>query len=344
MLNVLIIGGFLGAGKTTLLMRVAQQLVASGKRVAIIENEAGKVGVDQEIVRAGGLEVREIFGGCVCCSLGANLLVTLHQIHESIDPDYVIVEPSGVASPDTLRQVLDGYDKPIERVTTIVLFDVERWAALSRVATPLVTGSLAAADVVALNKTDLWEGDRVVELVDELHQRRPEVPIVPIAARDGRGVDRLMEHVLDTAPNTTNQHGLATHDHAHEHHHPGEPVAIVRQYRLTEENIGSARDLIADMRSRLGRVATGIDRHDGAVIGHVKASLRFAGGDVVTLRTTSSAREADITGAAPAEAPHAILVVNALAYNMPETELQGQVDAAMDGLARRQNAPGSADR
>ncbi len=326
MLKVLIIGGFLGAGKTTLLLRIARQLVDDGQRVAIIENEAGKVGVDDGLVRDAGLEVREIFGGCVCCSLGANLLVTLHQVQGQLDPDWVVVEPSGVASPQTLKQVLDGYDKPIERIVTVVLFDVERWGALSRVATPLVEGSLEAADVVALNKVDLWPSERVVELADELGQRRPDVPIVALAAKKGRGVDQLMAHVLD---GQVQPHAAHEHDHHHHHHHHhGDPVAVARQYELE----GDAAALVRDVNERLTAIARAIDANDDAVVGHVKASLRFNTGDIVTLRTTSSTRAPDATGQAPADDAKARLILNALAYNLPETTLADAVDRAMAGL------------
>lgn len=78
-MELIIISGFLGSGKTTLLLGMARSLVEASIRVAIIENEVGEIGIDGQYLRQEGLEVQELFGGCICCTLSAGLVPTLRK-------------------------------------------------------------------------------------------------------------------------------------------------------------------------------------------------------------------------------------------------------------------------
>jgi G3E family GTPase len=98
-LKLLLISGFLGSGKTTLLLQIARRLAAASQKVAIIENEVGEIGIDGQYLRREGLEVQEMFGGCVCCTLAVDLVTTLRKLEESVQPDRVILEATGVAPP-----------------------------------------------------------------------------------------------------------------------------------------------------------------------------------------------------------------------------------------------------
>ncbi|MBL7005961.1 MAG: hypothetical protein ISR78_02640, partial [Spirochaetia bacterium] len=76
-MQILIISGFLGSGKTTLLLGLSEFLVRRGERVAIIENEVGEIPVDSSCLKAQGLTVRELYAGCICCSLREDLQKTI---------------------------------------------------------------------------------------------------------------------------------------------------------------------------------------------------------------------------------------------------------------------------
>ena len=107
-MNVLCIAGFLGSGKTTIVLEVTRALADSGARLAIIENEIGEVGIDGGYVREQGLPVQELFGGCICCTLTAGLVETLREVEARYEPDWVIIEPTGLAAPaDILGVVVD---------------------------------------------------------------------------------------------------------------------------------------------------------------------------------------------------------------------------------------------
>ena len=95
-MNVDIISGFLGAGKTTLLNKIIPALSDDIKAKAVlIENEFGEAGIDGDLI-SGGLPVRELYAGCVCCTLKAKLQQPLNNIAEEFNDAYVLLEPSGV--------------------------------------------------------------------------------------------------------------------------------------------------------------------------------------------------------------------------------------------------------
>jgi G3E family GTPase len=101
--NVLCIAGFLGSGKTTVLLEVARVMAEDGLKLAVVENEIGEVGIDGSYVRDQGLPVQELFGGCICCTLQAGLAETLLAVESDHDPDWVIIEPTGLAAPGARR-------------------------------------------------------------------------------------------------------------------------------------------------------------------------------------------------------------------------------------------------
>ena len=109
-MHLLILTGFLGSGKTTLLRRIAQAFNATcpDKRMAVIENEVGTVGIDGDFLANDGLTVRQINSGCICCTLRLDLVTTLLDLERTYAPDLIILEPSGVAGPRQVLSALDG--------------------------------------------------------------------------------------------------------------------------------------------------------------------------------------------------------------------------------------------
>ena len=86
-MELIIISGFLGSGKTTVLLSIVRDAVEKyGKKVAIIENEVGQTGVDDQFLKEQGLDVREIYSGCICCSLRMDLIQTLLELEREHDP------------------------------------------------------------------------------------------------------------------------------------------------------------------------------------------------------------------------------------------------------------------
>jgi G3E family GTPase len=194
--NVLCIAGFLGSGKTTILLEVARALSEAGSSLAVIENEIGEVGVDGAYVREQGLPVQELFGGCICCTLQMGLVETLATVQDTYAPEWVIIEPTGLATPaDILGLLRDNVrDLGVIRVLTIV--DAERWPMLIEVVEPLVTSQIQSADVVAVNKVDAVDAAALTAMLEGLRELAGETPLLLVSATRRSGMQALLQTVL----------------------------------------------------------------------------------------------------------------------------------------------------
>ena len=192
-MDIIIIAGFLGSGKTTLLLRIARSLVEdSGRNVAIIENEVGKVGVDDQTLAAEGLTVKTLFSGCVCCSLRVDLVQTLLELERTVKPDVVIIEPSGVAAPHHLVDALIGYGGDIGRKLVVTLIDAVRARIiLNRPPLPIVENGIAAAGLILVNKIDGVAPEQLKTIEARIKEFRPDATIAFISALTGLGCETL---------------------------------------------------------------------------------------------------------------------------------------------------------
>lgn len=111
MMKVLILGGFLGSGKTTLLLQLARYMVGElqGKsqyKVVILENEVGKEGIDDKLLKGNGFDVENMFNGCGCCTLAGELVGAADRIQTLYQPEWLIVETTGLAYPGLIQDNL----------------------------------------------------------------------------------------------------------------------------------------------------------------------------------------------------------------------------------------------
>lgn len=167
---VTIIGGFLGSGKTTLLNRVLRG--SHGRRVAVVVNELGEIGLDAELIE-GGESFVELDNGCLCCALNEDLVITMGELGRRPDLDHVLIETTGVADPlpighGVTRPELHDRFRLDALVTTVDCINLEE--SMTRAEEP--TLQIRRADVVILTKLDLAsEADaaRIEALVHELN-------------------------------------------------------------------------------------------------------------------------------------------------------------------------------
>ena len=96
MTELYLISGFLGAGKTTLLQKLLREGFA-GQKVALVENDFGAVSLDAKLLKGSGYTVQEMRAGCICCTLNGNFVSALVSLLRRVQPDVVLIEPSGVA-------------------------------------------------------------------------------------------------------------------------------------------------------------------------------------------------------------------------------------------------------
>lgn len=190
------VAGFLGSGKTTVLLDLAKRLAADGKKVAVVENEIGEVGIDGKYVAEHGLLVQELFGGCICCTLTVGLVDALEDLARTFQPDYVLVEPTGIAQPSELAAAVRQYSAHTAHVSVITVLDAERYFMLREVIGGLLEGQIAHADVIAVNKTDAVESPELQRIVADVRAMAPSVPLVTISEDDRSGIDSVFGEVL----------------------------------------------------------------------------------------------------------------------------------------------------
>lgn len=146
-----IIGGSLGSGKTTLLQRV---LSGDCGRVAVLMNEFGDIDIDGAQLRGRDIEIVELTGGCVCCSLAGEFAAGVRELIDTAAPEAILVETTGVAEADALIEDIEDDLPEVRLETVVILVDADttaRFPEFGRVE----AAQLAAADLILINKTDL---------------------------------------------------------------------------------------------------------------------------------------------------------------------------------------------
>ena len=177
--NVLILSGFLGSGKTTVLLRLIEHLRdkhGPNYRIAIIENEIGSASVDSGIIEEAGYSVTEMLSGCVCCTLIGQLVPAIQKLADELEPDLIILEATGVATPQTMRDNIEKYGGCPVRIATLA--DASRWAKVLRALRNLLEGQLEPADVVCVNKCDLVDAGQLAEVERTVREMNATAPIV----------------------------------------------------------------------------------------------------------------------------------------------------------------------
>ena len=227
---VTVLTGYLGAGKTTLLNRILTE--DHGKRYAVIVNEFGEIGIDNELIVGADEEVFEMNNGCVCCTVRGDLIRVLQGLAKRKGGfDAIVIETTGLADPGPVAQTffVDEDVKArtvLDSVTTVV--DAKHVTARlddSREARE----QIAFADQIVLNKTDLVDAAELARVEARIRRLNPLAPIhraersnVPLSAILGRGGFDL-DRILDLEPEFLNPpHGEAGHVHDedcdHDHH------------------------------------------------------------------------------------------------------------------------------
>lgn len=195
-MKLVLVTGFLGSGKTSFIISLARAAVARGQRMAILVNEIGEIGIDNQLMRQMDLNVWELMNGCICCTLSGDLVSTLQKLDDEYQPDMVVVEPSGAAEPGGILSALPYYKgRPLEGITTLTLVDPLRIVPLYEVMTPLITRQIEKADVAVITKADIATPDEIVRAQQIACDINPDVELFALSTRDPLAED-LLEKVL----------------------------------------------------------------------------------------------------------------------------------------------------
>jgi G3E family GTPase len=185
MVPVTILTGFLGSGKTTLLNRILQE--DHGHRIAVIENEFGEVGVDNDIIEKSDEQIVEMNNGCICCTVRGDLIRILGDLKERRDLgtlafDRVVIETTGMADPGPVAQTfftdeeIGGYYLLDSILTLVDAKHAEKQLDEFHEAQEQV----GFADKVLLSKTDLVSEAEVERLAERIKRMNPRAPIKPV--------------------------------------------------------------------------------------------------------------------------------------------------------------------
>jgi len=225
---VTVLTGYLGAGKTTLLNRILSE--PHGKKYAVIVNEFGEIGIDNDLVVGADEEVFEMNNGCICCTVRGDLIRILDGLIRSKGKfDAIIVETTGLADPAPVAQTF-FMDENVGRRTkldAVVTVADAKWLNDRLKDAPEAKNQIAFADVILINKTDLVSSEELSDIearvrsinpYAKLHRtERAKIPLNEILERNAFDLDRI----LDIEPAFLDGEDQ-DHDHEHGHHHENE--------------------------------------------------------------------------------------------------------------------------
>jgi G3E family GTPase len=187
--KVMIFGGFLGSGKTSLILSLAHHLIDQQKafdkpELVIIENEIGETGIDDKVLKSSGYSVKELFAGCICCTLSVDIVTTMNDIYENINPKWVLIECTGIAYPGMVAETLQKYGKGIESIKIFTVIDAERWRELLDITPVLVKTQINQGEALFINKIDLVDEDELKAVCEYVGRMNPKAEIFRISANN----------------------------------------------------------------------------------------------------------------------------------------------------------------
>ena len=216
---VTILSGFLGAGKTTLLNHILGN--QQGVKTAVLVNEFGEIGIDNELIVTTNEEMVELSNGCICCSINDELMEAVERILKRPDKmDYIVVETTGLADPLPVAMTFLGSElRDTTRLDSIItLIDAENFDE-SVLDTQVGRAQVIYGDILLLNKCDLVSEQRleaVETLLREvkndariLHSVKGDVPLALLLSVGLFETDKVV---------TTDEHDHSSHGHDHGHH------------------------------------------------------------------------------------------------------------------------------
>src|SRR5947207_5131009 len=171
---ITLVTGPLGSGKTTLLRHI---LAGRRAKIAIVMNEFGEIAIDTKVVQGRNVEIAELGGGCVCCSLLGEFEAAVKEIIERIDPDIIVVETTGVAEPEALAFNIQEALPQCRTDGIVSVADAEGLVRFPEIG-HTTRLQFESADILLLNKIDLVEPRQIEPLETKLREMNPSAAIV----------------------------------------------------------------------------------------------------------------------------------------------------------------------
>jgi G3E family GTPase len=234
---VTVLTGYLGAGKTTLLNRILTE--PHGRKFAVIVNEFGEIGIDNELVVGADEEIFEMNNGCICCTVRGDLIRIIEGLLKRKGKfDSIIVETTGLADPAPVAQTFfaDADVKEAASLDAIVTVADAKWLSDRLKDAPEAKNQIAFADVILLNKIDLVSAEELAEVEGRIRAINPYAKLHK-TTKSNVAIDDVLnrnafdlQRILEIEPDFLNigglgkghdDHGHDHHDHEHGHDHHG---------------------------------------------------------------------------------------------------------------------------
>jgi G3E family GTPase len=223
---VTVLTGYLGAGKTTLLNRILSE--PHGHKYAVIVNEFGEVGIDNDLIVGADEEIFEMNNGCVCCTVRGDLVRIIDGLMRRKGKfDAIILETTGLADPAPVAQTFfidDNIGRKAKLDAVVTVADA-KWLKDRLKDAPEAKNQIAFADVILLNKTDLVAPDELGEVEARIRGINPyakvhktercNIALPEVLGRNAFDLDRILE----IEPEFLDDAGHHHHDHDDDHHH-----------------------------------------------------------------------------------------------------------------------------
>jgi G3E family GTPase len=227
---VTVLTGYLGAGKTTLLNRILSE--PHGKKYAVIVNEFGEIGIDNDLVVGADEEVFEMNNGCICCTVRGDLVRILDGLMRRKGKfDAIIVETTGLADPAPVAQTF-FIDENVGRRTkldAVVTVADAKWLNDRLKDAPEAKNQIAFADVILINKTDLVSPEQLSEVEARIRAINPyakvhkteraQIALNEVLGRNAFDLDRILDIEPEFLKGDGHDHERHHHDHDHGHQH-----------------------------------------------------------------------------------------------------------------------------
>ncbi len=223
---VTVLTGYLGAGKTTLLNRILSE--PHGQKYAVIVNEFGEIGIDNDLVVNADEEIFEMNNGCICCTVRGDLVRIIDGLMRRKGKfDAIIVETTGLADPAPVAQTffMDENIGRRARLDAVVTVADAKWLQDRLKDAPEAKNQIAFADVILINKTDLVDRAALEEVEGRIRGINPyakvhrtercAIALPEVLGRNAFDLDRILE----IEPDFLSRDDDHDHHHDHEHHH-----------------------------------------------------------------------------------------------------------------------------
>lgn len=266
--------GFLGSGKTTIIGHLIDDLQAQGIQIAYLKNEVGTDTIDQDIIQGKHILTKELLNGCICCSLVGNFHSALTEIVETIHPDRILIEASGVSDPTAIALTLRSHPL-IRRDGVVTIIDVVNYNGVPEM--NLVAQRQAEfTDLIIFNKVEQVSQDRKQQVVGYVREANSTAPIVEapsghihpslvfgVYPNDIAGQEKMLElKKIETAKHQQQHAAGIAHDDTHlDNDH-------IESFTLDFENAFDADQLVeklAALPQQIFRVKGFVTVRDGKV-------------------------------------------------------------------------------